>query len=119
MKYKDAACQMAVHAYYSVPLCHRIAEESGIDVTKISFEDFPIVDKSHYRGAGMSCLSFGYIGDYLVKKLRWTRTSDSTGNFTEVYWKPEEEKRSLLPLWMDCKGYYGISTADRMYYFFV
>lgn len=65
MNYKDAAYQMAVHAYHSVPLYYRIAEERGIDITKISFEDLPIVDKSHYRGAGMSCLSSGYIGDYL------------------------------------------------------
>lgn len=118
MNVRKRAKEMAVHAYKTVPLYYHIAEKDGLDVEQRIFEELPVVDKSYYVGSGMSCLSSKYIGDYIGKRLQWTRTSGSTGKFTEVYWKPEEDRKSLLSLWIYRRKYYGITAVDKMCYFF-
>lgn len=118
MKTKEQAFQIALHAYHSVPLYNRIAEENRIIIEESSFDDLPMVDKSYYVESGTSCLSSKYISDYLSRRLQWVRTSGSTGKFTDVYWKLEENRRSLLSLWLYRKKYYEISPDDKMCYFF-
>ncbi len=118
MNTKNKAENMARNAYHAVPLYNRLAQQKGLDIASAGFEEFPIVTKGHYLESGMSCLSSKYIGDYIGGKLKMTRTSGSTGKFTEIYWKPEQNRRSLLSLWMYRKKYYNISAADRLCYFF-
>lgn len=115
---KKRAEIMAKYAYKKVPMYSRIAEMNGLDIENMDFDELPIVTKADYVQSGMSCLSSEYIGDYIGQKLKMTRTSGSTGKFTEVYWRREDEIQSLFSLWMYRKKYYNISSTDRMCYFF-
>lgn len=45
--------------------------------------------------------------------LKKSRTSGSTGEFVEVYWKKEDLLRSNLCLWRERNRCYGIKTTDR------
>lgn len=46
------------------------------------------------------------------------RTSGSTGKYLNIYWDKADCTRSLLPLWIYRKKYYGISADDKMCYFY-
>lgn len=116
--YEKLAFDMAKHAYKTVPLYYRLAEKNKIDINNICFEQLPIVDKKVYIESGMACLSSKYISDYLANNLIWTRTSGSTGKYTEVYWNKEQEELSLLELWMLRKRYYNILPRNRLCYFY-
>ncbi len=109
---------MGKHAYSTVPLYYNLAEKQQLDIDKITFGEFPVVDKSFYVNSGMSMISSKYISDYMNQNLRYTRTSGSTGKFSEVYWKQEDYNRSLASLWIWRKKYYQILPEDRMVYFF-
>lgn len=110
--------EMGKHAYKTVPLYFNLAEKQQIDIEKISFSELPVVDKSSYVNTGISMISSKYISDYLNQKLRYTRTSGSTGKFSEVYWNQEDYNRSLASLWIWRKKYYQIHPGDRLAYFF-
>ncbi len=116
--YKKSAFDIARHAYKTVPLYYQLAEKKKIDIDNVSFDDLPIVDKKAYIESGMACISSKYISDYLANKLIWTRTSGSTGKYTEVYWNKEQENLSLLELWMLRKRYYNILPRNRLCYFY-
>lgn len=118
MMNKKKAEEMAGYAYKNVPAYIRIAEENGICPGEIDFFDYPVTDKIMFLESGASTLSMEYMGKYSAGKLRWLRTSGSTGKFTEVYWDEGEYQKSLLPLWLYRKKYYGIRPDDRMCYFY-
>lgn len=109
---------MVKHAYSTVPIYYNLAEKQQLDIAKVPFAKLPVVDKSFYVDSGMSMISAKYISDYMSRKLRYTRTSGSTGKFSEVYWNREEYNRSLLSLWIWRKQYYRITPVDRLVYFF-
>ena len=109
---------MIRHAYQTVPLYVNIAEEKGMDIEQIRYDDLMVVDKSYYIDCGMSVLSSEYIGKYLQKKLIWGRTSGSSGKYGEVYWDEIEMRKSLFSLWCYRKKYYHILPSDRLCYFF-
>ncbi len=115
---REEILQMARHAYRTVPIYYNLAEKIGLDYEKASFEELPIVDKSHYIQSGMSILSSKFIKDYINGRLIWLRTSGSTGKSTEIYWKKTEYDKSLLTLWLLRKRYYGITPLDRLCYFY-
>lgn len=112
------AMKIARKAYAEVPIYCQLAEKMNLDLDQLEFEEIPIVDKSSYVESGISCLSSRSIGDYLGRKLQESRTSGSTGKFSEVYWNPKDYRRSLLELWMLRKRYYGIWARDRVCYFY-
>lgn len=115
---KSKALEMAEYAYQTVPVYYRIAEERGIDIDQISYEDLPVIDKSYFVESGMSCLSSKYIGSYIKGALQKGRTSGSTGKYTEVYWDYKEYRKSMSFLWGLRKKYYGINPWDRLCYFY-
>ncbi len=117
MKRKQAE-KMAKYAYQKVPLYYRIAEREKIKIEDMDFESFPVVSKTDFIEVGMGCLSSEYVSGYVNGTLNMTRTSGSTGKFTEVYWDKKEEIRSLFSLWGYRKKYYGIMTTDKMCYFY-
>lgn len=110
--------EMGKHAYKTVPLYFHLAEKQQIDIEKISFSELPVVDKSSYVNSGISMISSKYISDYMNQRLRYTRTSGSTGKFSEVYWNQEDYNRSLASLWIWRKKYYQIHPGNRLAYFF-
>ncbi|MCM1235507.1 MAG: hypothetical protein NC489_35860 [Ruminococcus flavefaciens] len=112
------AYDMGKHAYSTVPLYYNLAEKRQLNIEDISFAELPIVDKGFYVDSGMSMISSQYISNYMNQELHYTRTSGSTGKFSEVYWKQEDYNHSLVSLWIWRKKYYQITPGDRMAYFF-
>ena len=108
--------KIVIHAYTTVPLYMNLVQAK--DIFYNEFSELPIVDKTYYINSGNSGLSIKYMGEYIRKELIWTRTSGTSGKFTEVYWNKQEERRSMLSLWMRRYHDYGISAYDRMCYFF-
>lgn len=106
------------HAYSTVQLYQRIAEEKHINIKDVDIRDLPIVDKNMYLDCGMSVISSEYIGKYFQNKLIWSRTSGSTGKYGEVYWDEIEMRKSLFSLWCYRKKYYNILPSDKLCYFF-
>lgn len=110
--------EMGKHAYRTVPLYYNLAEKQQIEIEQSSFTELPVVDKSLYVNTGMSMISSKYISEYMNQRLRYSRTSGSTGKFSEVYWNQEDYNRSLASLWIWRKKYYQIHPGNRLAYFF-
>ena len=109
---------MVFHAWQSVPFYMDLYQEYQSVIEEKRFLELPIINKERYVSGGKSGLSVAYMKEYLQEKLIWTRTSGTSGRFSEVYWHPKEMRRSLLSLWLLRKKYYGISARNRMCYFY-
>ena len=79
---------------------------------------YPILDKAWLLNNSYSVLTpQGHVLLY-QNKLIHMRTSGSTGCYMDIYWKPEDYKKSMLALWWYRYHYYGILPQDKMCYFF-
>lgn len=78
----------------------------------------PILEKDEAVLRNNEFLSNECIPLMLQNKLHMENTSGSTGKYMEVYWKKADYQRSLLPLYIRRRQYYGISPRDRLCYFF-
>lgn len=105
--------EIAGYAYECVPFYRDMANEEIL-----SWEDYPIVDKKMIRQKLDSVFSPEYMMDFLSGQLEHVMTSGSTGDCLEIFWKREQNVKSLIPLWSKRKKYYGISPGDRRCYFF-
>lgn len=113
----QALQKLLCHAYQTVPFYqHLIAD--NMDAESMEFGQLPVTDKEQMVKSGDSMLSSRYIGKYIANQLHWTRTSGSSGILHEIYWDPNDEKKSLKSLWLLRKKYYGISPAQKLCYFF-
>lgn len=109
---------MGKHAYETVPLYYNLSEKLHINIREVPFDALPVVDKSYYVGSGMSMISSKHISEYMGGRLQYTRTSGSTGKFSEVYWNKRDYARSLVSLWVLRRKYYHILPTDKLAYFF-
>lgn len=107
------------HAYETVPFYMQLCRERRLNPKAFeAFEDIPIVSKQDLVLRNDSFISATYMVRYLQGKLLYSHTSGSTGECVDVYWDMGECKRSLLPLWIKRKKYYGINPHDRHCYFY-
>lgn len=107
---------MAEYAYNSVPLYMELRDElkeEGCD-----FHNLPIVGKDTYMQSKTPYLSTYYVRDCIDGKLEVGKTSGSTGKVSTYYWHPDEDKMSLMELWLYRKKYYNILPTDNMVLFF-
>lgn len=114
----DKKREMAGYAYRTVPMYCRLAEQLGLDVENLFFEELPVVNKDFLIEKGASAISSEYMGAYMSGSLLYTRTSGSTGKCSEVYWNLVQERKSLFSLWVYRKKYYGITPIDKLCYFY-
>lgn len=84
----------------------------------MKFEDFPFVEKNYVISQESGAIAPDAIVLYYRDELIKCRTSGSTGKYMEIYWKKSDYIKSMLPLWKLRKEYYGISTDDKMCYFY-
>lgn len=110
--------EMVYYAYRTVPLYYQLAEQRGLNIEELSYEELPIVNKDLFIEKGCSAISSEYMADYLRGSLLHTRTSGSTGKCSEIYWNTVQEKQSLFSLWVLRKKYYGITPRDKLCYFY-
>lgn len=105
--------QMAQYAYEHVPFYQRLMTEMPE-----RWEEFPLVERKVMSEHIDLNLSPEYMADYLRGNLEFVMTSGSTGQCLTVYWDSSQRIRSLLPLWMLRKRYYGITPESKRCYFF-
>lgn len=87
----------------------------GIDIASIeNWTDIPIIEKNTVVKSGSSSLAVSAIPLLMNEKLISARTSGSTGKYMEIYWKTDDYRRSMLPLWYYRNRYYGIKPNDRL-----
>ena len=107
---------MAEYAYNSVPLYMELRDE--LKEEWCDFHNLPIVGKDTYMQSKTPYLSTYYVRDCIDGKLEVGKTSGSTGKVSTYYWHPDEDKMSLMELWLYRKKYYNILPTDNMVLFF-
>lgn len=105
--------EIARYAYENVPFYRELLSEKPV-----SWGDYPIVDKQMILARMDAVFSPEYMGDLMRNELDRVLTSGSTGDCLEVFWKREQNTKSLIALWRKRMKYYGISPSDRRCYFF-
>lgn len=113
---------MAKYAYTKVPFYIRLAEEMNFNIqdfdSDFNWDELPIVDKNMIVQSNSSIISVEYLPYLIQEKLIIAKTSGSTGKCMELYWHEKDLKKSLLPLWILRKKYYGINPNDKLCYFY-
>lgn len=109
---------MAAHAYEQSCFYQMKAAQAGIDPGSAAFTELPIVHKQDIVD-GPPIESMDYImGRIPEQDIGHMNTSGSTGVCLPVLWEKKDYVRSLLPLWILRKRYYGIHPQDRLCYFY-
>lgn len=102
-------------AYSEVPMYYH----TNVNIESIEeWNDIPIIEKNTVVKNGESALAVSAIPLLMNGKLISSRTSGSTGKYMEIYWKEDDYKRSMLPLWYYRSRYYGIKPEDRLCFFY-
>lgn len=110
--------QMVYHAYNNSPFYMNLKENCpGIDLD--DFSTLPVVRKDDFYESRCPLISMDSIVGYADnERIIEVSTSGSTGKCLNVSWNINDFNRSLLPLWVLRKKYYGINPWDRMCYFY-
>lgn len=106
------------NAYTEVPFYVNIMNDDRQSKVQIRFENIPFTDKNTIIQSGDSMIAASYLPLFMARKLKYDRTSGSSGKYMEIYWDKKDYMKSMTPLWLLRKKYYGISTSDKMCYFF-
>lgn len=102
-------------AYSEVPMYYYM----NVKTEEIEeWDDIPILEKNIVVKNGESALAISAIPLLMNGKLISARTSGSTGKYMEIYWKEDDYKRSMLPLWYYRNRYYGIKPSDKLCFFY-
>lgn len=113
--------KIIVSAYNDVRMYEELAKNRGINIEEVvankEYEKIPVIEKNTVISHD-SIISAPYIMSYYRNELMHTRTSGSTGKYMDIYWDPKDYNKSMLPLWLLRRKYYGISAKDRMCYFY-
>ncbi len=94
--------KIAEYAYEQVPFYKDLADKKIM-----SWKDYPVVDKNMVRQNIDSVFSPEYMMDHLSDRLEHVMTSGSTGDCLDILWKKDQKIKSLTPLWIKRKKYYG------------
>lgn len=102
------------HAYTTVPLYMR-RDKSFKELGE--WENIPLLEKTEILNAPDSFYSGAFFGSS-SKEIISRHTSGTTGKYLELYWNVNDYRKSLIPVWIFRKKYYGISPEDKMCYFY-
>ena len=105
--------RIAEYAYEQVPFYKDLADKKVM-----LWKNYPIVDKKMVQQNIDSVFSPEYMMDLLSDRLEHVMTSGSTGDCLDILWKKDQNIKSLMPLWIKRKKYYGILPKDKRCYFF-
>ncbi len=101
-------------AYETVPMYQSMGSGQEQD----EWDNLPVLDKNNVVKSGASAISMASIPLLLQNKLIAERTSGSTGKYMEIYWREDDYKKSMLPLWYYRNKYYGIKPDDKLCFFY-
>ena len=82
------------------------------------WEKVPIVTKNEIILSRQSVVPYRYYARLGNGRISCEHTSGSTGKCMDVYWDNREMAKSMAPLWLARKKYYGILPQDRYCYFY-
>lgn len=109
---------IVMNAYTEVPFYVNAINGEGQSIVQSGFGNIPFTDKNTIIQSGDSVIARSYLPLFLAGKLKYDRTSGSSGKYMEIYWDKKDYMKSMTPLWLLRKKYYGISPSDKMCYFF-
>lgn len=110
--------QMVYHAYNNSPFYMNLKEKCP-EIDLDDFSTLPVVRKDDFYESRCPLISMDSIVGYADnERIIEVSTSGSTGKCLNVSWNINDFNRSLLPLWVLRKKYYGINPWDRMCYFY-
>lgn len=113
IKLKD----VITHAYQTTPFYISLSEKHD-EINLESLVTLPVITKKDILTSRMPLQSMDYMYGLLSEALINMYTSGSTGQCMEILWNKHDFNRSLIPLWIYRKKYYGINPKDKMCYFY-
>lgn len=110
-------CEIVKYAYQKSSLYRSILERNK-EMDLNNWDTIPIITKNMIQESYESIYSVEYMIPTRYEMVLHMFTSGSTGKVLEVLWEQNDFKKSLLPLWIYRKKYYGIKPDDKMCYFY-
>lgn len=105
--------------YEKLPAYERLIDNMQSELNESTqFNDLPIMKRKIMIEKQSNCIMPEYFVDYLNNNLKTVRTSGSTGQYLEVYWRDEDYVRSMAELWILRAKFYGIYPHNRLFFFF-
>ena len=102
-----------------LPAYERLIEEMKLELNECKhFIDLPIMKRKIMIEKQSNCIMPEYFVEYMKNKLKVIRTSGSTGQYLEVYWRAEDYVKSMAELWILRAKFYGIYPQNRLFFFF-
>ena len=106
--------ELVKNAYKNAPMYMKLIQAGD----KEDIKELPVIDKNYVIENESGAIAADSIMLYYADKLIKTRTSGSTGKYMEIFWKHTDYKKSMMPLWLLRKKYYGIEPNDKLCFFF-
>lgn len=118
MKSEKKIYEMVLHAYQDVPLYRKLAmcKKFSIEDYKKEkcWENIPLLERDFAAQNANSILSDDCIPLLYSDGLIRSHTSGSTGIHMDVWWRKNDFRNSLLPLWLRRAKIGGIKPNDRV-----
>lgn len=112
--------KMAEYAYERSVFYRDYVRQNNEEDNEFNFEKLSIICKDDIVDSHVPLEPVEYLlqDDELTDNIIKMSTSGSTGKMLKINWNKEDFYKSMTPLWMLRKKYYGINTDDRMCYFY-
>ena len=105
--------------YEKLPAYKRLIDNMQSEINENTlFYHLPIMKRKIMIEKQSNCIMPEYFVDYLNNNLKIIRTSGSTGQYLEVYWRDEDYVMSMAELWILRAKFYGIYPQNRLFFFF-
>lgn len=122
MKFNEKWEAFIRHAYKCNDFYEQVAKKEHLDIDSIDFmnewEKVPVITKKMLLENEECIINHEYIASLYEGKLVKAYTSGSTGDYIEIYWRPEDYNRSLFPLWLYRLKEHGVKPEDKLCYFY-
>ena len=115
MKNRD---KIAKYAYTSSVFYRDLIGYKEIEDDSFAFEELPYISKEMFVESRLPIEPMSYLLENSEENVITMSTSGSTGKYLQIKWNKDDYIRSMLPLWIMRKRYYGIKPDDKMCYFY-
>lgn len=112
--------KMAEYAYERSVFYRDYIRQKSEENNEFNFEKLSVICKDDIVDSHVPLEPVEYLlqDDELTDNIIKMSTSGSTGKMLKINWNKEDFYKSMTPLWVLRKKYYGINTDDRMCYFY-
>lgn len=112
--------KMAEYAYEKSVFYRDYIRQNNQEDNEFNFEKLSVICKDDIVDSHVPLEPVEYLlqDDELTDNIIKMSTSGSTGKMLKINWNKEDFYKSMTPLWVLRKKYYGINTDDRMCYFY-